>query len=1056
MTLLALRNSIAILMASLGVAILGLVALGRLPVDLFPNINLPIINVGTIYTGAGVLDIEKTVTYPIEKAVSAVSDVKFVESKSRQGLSTVRLWMNWGADVNNGQTEVIQRIQQILNSLPTGIKQPFIVRYDLSNIPVVLVTVSGGGLDERQLYDLTYNAIEPQLERLGGVASASIDGGKVRQITVNLNRDQLYAKGVSIVDVVSAVNSANFLLPAGDMKAGRLDYNLYTNNQFAIVPPMENIVVRTVGPNGVPIHVKDLGYVADSHETQTSIVRIDDERGVFLSVNKQPGANTIAVVDQVKKLLPTLLGVPPGVKVGITFDQSIYIRRAIESLWDEAIQGSVLAFVVILVFLRSLTSTLIISIAIPLSILLSFICMYFLGQTLNVFTLGGLALAVGRLVDDSIVELENINRHLNIPGTPRRTAVLDAAREVAMPIFSATITTIIVFVPTVFLEGQIKLLFIPLTFTISISLFASFLVSRTVTPLLALKLITPEKPVGPASRSLRDRLFLGSRYFFTWIEERYARSIEWALAHPRLVVGSTAGAFVASLFLVSAPSLGLGPLIGTEFFPASDEAQFRINLKAPVGTRVEETERIVKAMESIVKAELRAEELVSIVSNVGIPQGPSAVFTSNTGPHSASVQVDLSTADERKRSDREIIAALRPRFAGKFPGTTYRFVPGGLVARTINFGSDTALEVEVLGYDLGAADALSRELARIMASTSGVTDVTISRDANYPQFEITVDREKAAAAGLFQRGIAEAVLFSLNSNASISPSIFTDPRTGNQYNVVVQLDEPYRRTPEDLGRIFVTTDDGRPVLLSTIADIKQSAGPVEIERKYQQRLVRIAANAVGRDLGSISEELEAKFGRLPLPAGFTVRLGGQTEQQRESFASLSFTSLLAVLLVYMVLASQFRSLKDPFTIMFSVPMGLIGVFWALYLTNTTLSTTSFMGIIMMVGIVVSNGVLLVEYINERRRHGEPLRVAVPRAGRIRLRPILMTVLTTVVGLLPMALAFGVGTEANQPLAIAVIGGLLVSTFFTLILIPTLYVMLEERFPRTIREAEETS
>ena len=1056
MTLLALRNSIAILMASLGVAILGLVALGRLPVDLFPNINLPIINVGTIYTGAGVLDIEKTVTYPIEKAVSAVSDVKFVESKSRQGLSTVRLWMNWGADVNNGQTEVIQRIQQILNSLPTGIKQPFIVRYDLSNIPVVLVTVSGGGLDERQLYDLTYNAIEPQLERLGGVASASIDGGKVRQITVNLNRDQLYAKGVSIVDVVSAVNSANFLLPAGDMKAGRLDYNLYTNNQFAIVPPMENIVVRTVGPNGVPIHVKDLGYVADSHETQTSIVRIDDTRGVFLSVNKQPGANTIAVVDQVKKLLPKLLGVPPGVKVGITFDQSIYIRRAIESLWDEAIQGSVLAFVVILVFLRSLTSTLIISIAIPLSILLSFICMYFLGQTLNVFTLGGLALAVGRLVDDSIVELENINRHLNIPGTPRRTAVLDAAREVAMPIFSATITTIIVFVPTVFLEGQIKLLFIPLTFTISISLFASFLVSRTVTPLLALKLITPEKPVGPASRSLRDRLFLGSRYFFTWIEERYARSIEWALAHPRLVVGSTAGAFVASLFLVSAPSLGLGPLIGTEFFPASDEAQFRINLKAPVGTRVEETERIVKAMESIVKAELRAEELVSIVSNVGIPQGPSAVFTSNTGPHSASVQVDLSTADERKRSDREIIAALRPRFAGKFPGTTYRFVPGGLVARTINFGSDTALEVEVLGYDLGAADALSRELARIMASTSGVTDVTISRDANYPQFEITVDREKAAAAGLFQRGIAEAVLFSLNSNASISPSIFTDPRTGNQYNVVVQLDEPYRRTPEDLGRIFVTTDDGRPVLLSTIADIKQSAGPVEIERKYQQRLVRIAANAVGRDLGSISEELEAKFGRLPLPAGFTVRLGGQTEQQRESFASLSFTSLLAVLLVYMVLASQFRSLKDPFTIMFSVPMGLIGVFWALYLTNTTLSTTSFMGIIMMVGIVVSNGVLLVEYINERRRHGEPLRVAVPRAGRIRLRPILMTVLTTVVGLLPMALAFGVGTEANQPLAIAVIGGLLVSTFFTLILIPTLYVMLEERFPRTIREAEETS
>jgi CzcA family heavy metal efflux pump len=1053
MTLLALRNSIAILMASLGIAILGIVALGRLPIDLFPNINLPIINIGTLYTGAGVLDIERTVTYPIEKAVSAVSDVKFVESKSRQGLSTVRVWMNWGADVNNGQSEVIQRIQQILNSLPTGIKQPFIVRFDLSNIPVALVTVSGGRLDERQLYDLAYNTIEPQLERLNGVASASVDGGKVRQITVNLNRDQLYAKGLSVLDVVRAVNGANFLLPAGDIKAGRLDYNIYTNNQFTIIRPMEDIVVRKVGANEVPVHIKDVGAVADSHETQTSIVRIDNERGVFLSVNKQPGANTIAVVDQVKALLPRLIAVPAGVKVGITLDQSVYIRQAIESLWHEAIQGCVLAFLVILIFLRSLTSTLIISIAIPLSILLSFICMYFLGQTLNVFTLGGLALAVGRLVDDSIVELENINRHLNIPGTPRDKAVLDAAREVAMPIFSATITTIIVFVPTVFLEGQLKLLFVPLTFTISISLFASFLVSRTVTPLLALKVLQGEQPVDPASRKIKDRVFGFSQRFFEGMEEIYQRLLEWALGHRRLVVGATAVAFVASLFLVLAPYAGLRPLIGTEFFPASDEAQFRVDLKAPIGTRVEETEQTVKGMEGIIRATLGPDELVSVVSNIGIPQGQAAVLTNNTGPHSASIQVDLTPGDRRKRSDRDIVNALRPRLAGQFAGTTYRFVPGGLVSRTINFGAETALEVEILGYDLAAAEALSREASQILKTTEGVADVTVSRDANYPQFEVMVDRAKAAASGISQRTIAQAVLFSLNSNASVSPSVFTDPRTGNQYNVVVQLDEPYRRTPDDLRKIFVTTGDDRPVLLSTVAEITQSTGPVEIERKYQQRLIRIAANVVGRDLGSISAELQTRLDQIPLPAGFTIRLGGQSEQQREAFGSLFFTSILAILLVYMVLASQFKSLKDPFTIMFSVPMGLIGVFWALYLTNTTLSTTSFMGIIMMVGIVVSNGVLLVEYINELRRHGVPLLDAVPRAGRIRLRPILMTVLTTVVGLLPMALAFGVGTEANQPLAIAVIGGLLVSTFFTLVLIPTLYVTFEERFPRRLSDED---
>ena len=1048
MTYLALRNGIAILMASLGIAILGFVSLGRLPIDLFPNINLPIINIGTVYTGAGVLDIEKTVTYPIEKAVSAVSDVKFVESKSRQGLSTVRLWMNWGADVNNGQTEVIQRIQQILASLPSGIKQPFVLRFDLSNIPVSVVTVSGGGLDERQLYDLAYNTIEPQLERLGGVASASVDGGKVRQITVNLNRDQLFAKGLSVLDVVRAVNDSNFLLPAGDMKVGKLDYNIYTNNQFQLVKPMEDIVVRRAGANAVPIHVKDLGYVIDSYETQTAIVRVDGERAVFMRVNKQPGANTVGVVDSVKELMPKLLGVPPGVRVGMTLDQSIYIRQAIESLWHEAIQGSALAFLIILIFLRSLTSTIIISIAIPLSILLSFICMYFLGQTLNVFTLGGLALAVGRLVDDSIVELENINRHLNIPGTPRRKAVLDAAREVAMPIFSATVTTIIVFLPTIFLVGQTKLLFIPLTFTISISLFASFLISRTVTPLLALKLLQPEKPIDPSSRGFKDRVFRFSQRFFERMEEIYQSVIEWSLGHRRVVLTSIAVAFVGSLFLVTAPRFGLKPLIGSEFFPGSDEGQFRVNIKAPIGTRVEETERTIKGMESIIRANTKPEEVKSIISNVGIPQGRSAVFTNNTGPHSATIQIYLSTADKRKRSDKEIVAAIRPKFAGQFPGTRYQFVTGGLVARVINFGSETAIDAEILGYDLPTAEAMSREVARLMRETEGVADVNVTRDANYPQFEVMVDREKAAMAGLSQRDVAQAALFSLNSNSSVNPSVFTDPRTGNQYNLVVQLDEVYRQTPDDLERLFVTAND-RPVQLSTLARIKQSTGPVEIERKYQQRLVHVTANAVGRDLGSVSEDLERKFAQLPKPAGFTIRLGGQTEQQREAFGALYFMSLLALILVYMVLASQFKSLKDPFTIMFSVPMGLIGVFWALYLTNTTLSTTSFMGIIMMVGIVVSNGVLLVEYINELRRHGVPVHEAVPRAGRVRLRPILMTVLTTVVGLLPMALAFGVGTEANQPLAIAVIGGLLVSTFFTLVLIPTLYVIFEERWPRRI-------
>ena len=1037
LTLMAMRNGIAILMASLAIVVLGATSLSRMPIDLFPNINYPSIRIGTIYKGANVQDIERTVTYPIEKAVSAVSNVRYVESRSRQGISVVEVFFTWGADLDAGLTEVVQRIQQIMNQLPTGVQQPFILKFDLSNIPVCLVTLSGGGLDEKQLYDLAYNTVEPQLERLPGVASANVDGGKIRQITVNLNRDLLYSKGISVTEVARIVNDSNFLLPSGDMKLGTVDYNVFTNNQFSIVEPMENIVVRRV--EGKPIRVRDLGRVEDSAETQQSIVRVNGERAVYLRVNKQPGANTVEVVDAVKRTLPGLLGVPAGVAVNLTFDQSTYIRQSIHSLWHEASVGSVLAFLVILIFLRSFVSTVIISIAIPLSLLLTLVAMHLLGQTLNIFTLGGLALAVGRLVDDSIVELENINRHLNMPEKPRRRAVLDAAREVAMPIFVSTITTIVVFLPTIFLEGQAKLLFIPLTFTISCSMFASFLVSRTVTPLLCLHWLQPS--AAPTRSNLYTRVLEWSGRSLARLDEAYQRGLGWALGHRKTLI--------AGIVAVAATAVALLPMIGTEFFPPSDESQFILRVRAPVGTRVEETERIVAKMEEIVRTSVKPGEISSVVSTVGVPSGRSGIFSQNTGPHAAQLQVYLSTPDERKRSDRDIVGAIRPRFAGLFPGTTYQVQFGGIVSRILNFGAQAPIEVEQIGYDLKDAQTVSREVSRALQETQGIADVFISREENYPQFDIVVDREKAAAAGVSQRNIAEAALFSLNSNVGVNPAIFTDPRTGNQYNMVVQLDEPFRSGPEDLRRLFVIGDGGRPVLLGNVAQITQGTGPVMIERKYQQRVVKIAANPTGRDLGSISDELEERFRALALPPGFSLQLGGQTQQQREAFGSLKFTTILALLLVYMVMASQFRSLLDPFIIMFSVPLGMIGVIWALFLTNTTLNVTSFMGIIMMVGIVVSNGVLLVEYINELRRHGLDLHEAVVRAGRTRLRPIVMTSLTTLVGLFPMALGIDVGSEANAPLARAVIGGLAVSTVLTLILIPTLYVILEERFPRRV-------
>ena len=1047
LTLAAMRNAIAVLMASLAIVLLGMTSINRISIDLFPNINFPQIQVGTVYKGASAQDIERSVTYPLEKAVSAVANVKYVESRSRQGFSLVIVQFNWGTDIDAALTKVVQRINQIINTLPPGVQQPFIIKSDLSNIPVCVVTVSGGGLDERALYDLAYNTIEPQFERLSGVASANVDGGKIRQITINLDRDRLYSKGLSVNEVTKSVNDANFLLPSGDVKVGSFDYNVFTNNQFSVVEPMEDIIVRRMGTT--QIRLRDVGRVEDSAETQVSIVRVNGERSVFLRINKQPGANTVEVVDAVRATLPKLLGVPPGVNVNLSFDQSSYIRQSIESLWHEAAIGSILAFLVILVFLRSFVSTIIISIAIPLSLLLTLIAMYFLGQTLNIFTLGGLALAVGRLVDDSIVELENINRHLDVPSKPRRKAVLDAAREVAMPIFVSTITTIVVFLPTVFLEGEARLLFIPLTFTISFSLFASFLVSRTVTPLLCLQWLRSEheKPEHRGLRARFDRLFVWSGRIFERLDAWYQRCLEWSLDHRRALIGGILAMSASAIVIYLTPNA-----VGTEFFPASDESQFRLQVRAPVGTRVEETERIVKRMEDIIRSTARPGEIKTIVSSIGVPGGRSGLFSQNTGPHAAQLQVYLSDPDKRSRKDKEIFGEMGPRLGGQSPGTIFTIQFGGIVSRVINSGAQQPIEIEQLGYDLRDARDTARQVVRSIQEVPGVTFPFISREENYPQFDIVVDREKAAMAGLSQRDIAQAALISLHSNVSLNPSIFTDPRTGNQYNVVVQLDEPFRTTAEDLSRLFVMGEGSRPVLLGAVAEVKQGVGPVMIERKYQQRLIKINAQpAADRDLGAIAQDIDDKLKALPTPPGFTFQLGGQIQQQREAFGSLKFTSVLAIILVYMVMASQFRSLLDPFIIMFSVPLGMIGVVWALFLTRTTLNVTSFMGIIMMVGIVVSNGVLLVEYMNELRRQGLPLREAVVKGGRTRLRPILMTSLTTLVGLLPMALGIGTGSEANAPLARAVIGGLAVSTVLTLLFIPTLYVMLEERFPRRMAE-----
>jgi multidrug efflux pump subunit AcrB len=886
-----------------------------------------------------------------------------------------------------------------------------------------------------------------------GVASATVGGGKQREIQVDVDPDQLRARGMGILDVVSAVRSSNLLFASGSMRAGDRDYNVFTNTQIEDARRLEDVVLRaeakgTQGQGASVVRVRDVGRVEDGTVEQANVVRVGGGRGVYLRVLKQPGANTIEVVDQLRKAMGNLRGVPTSTVLDLSFDQSRYIRSAVGALEHEAVQGGVLAALVILVFLASVRSTAIVSVAIPLSIVATFVLLYFAGQTLNVFTLGGLALGVGRLVDDSIVELENIHRHLEHDPKDRKGAVLSAAQEVAMPILVSTITTIVVFFPVLFLKGVARNLFLPLALTISFALVMSFFVSRTVTPLLCLywmRAEAPEKMKGPGGAILR---------WLSRVDDAYARMLRWVLRRRALVVVAILAGFGASLTLF--------PRIGTEFFPDSDESQFSLIYKTPIGTRVERTEEVGKRLEAIVDGKLtkpgRGKLYTTSLDDVGLPGGRTALFTANTGPHSGNLQVNLVPRAQRADSDVALAERVRAALGELFPGTQVVFFTGGIVKRILNFGAAAPIDVEIVGYDLEEAAAYASRVAhalRGVADASGaslLTDVQIGREENYPELDVVVDREKAGALGITQSDVAQTVAASLVGSSQFAPIPYTDPKSGNEYPISVRLDPARRAQVNDLSDMLLRTPSGNTVALSNVARIERSSGPVTIARKYLQRVVDVTANvAPGKDLGSATAGVRRALEDLPPPDGFTVGLSGQSEAQRQAFAGLGFAGILALALVYMVLASQFRSLVDPLVIMFSVPLGISGVLVALWATKTTLSVNSAMGAIMMIGIVVSNGVLLVDFANVLRRRGEDIVEATVQAGRTRLRPILMTTIATIFGLLPMALGVGEGSETNLPLARAVIGGLTVSTVFTLFLVPCLYTALD-RFAK--RAADE--
>ncbi len=1039
LTRLALKYPISTVLIGFTILVLGIVSLTQLPIDLLPNVSIPVVTTITYWTGASPMDMEQAVTAIEERSVSSVNDVQYIQSQTREGVGQIKINFNWGANVDVGLVDVIQRLDRAMIQLPTGVQQPISLRFDITSLPVITLAVSGN-MDERDLYDLAYNTIEPQIEHLNGVASAQVTGGRIREIHVMLDRERIQALGLPITSVITAVSNSNLIVPSGDLKSGVFDYALNTKSLFNVVAPIGDIVLSDTG--GVPVRVRDVARVEDSYQEETETIRVDGKPGLILSVQKLASSNTVAVVDNIMKSIPKLTGVPPNVHIALTFDQSVYIRQTIDGLSHEAVIGAILAMIIIMIFLRNIRGTIIIIVAIPMSILITFIMFRFGNVTLNIMTFGGLALAVGRLVDDSIVELEAISRHYNNPkpGETKIQQTLAAAGEVATPIFVSTLTTVIVFLPVVFLTGIAKLLFIPLTITIAVALFGSFFISRTITPLLCLRFLPPEKAMDRTSRKLPDRMRIFFHDLIDRIDQGYEKMLEWALGHRKLIIISILAIATASVFLFK--------FIGTEFFPDQDESVFTVSVKNPVGTRIEETTKTVQALEDLIRKNVP--EMTAMVSDIGVPPAKSGnFFGDNTGEHAANIQVSLSAPDQRKRSIFLIMDSLRPKI-NNYLGASVIVSASGFLRYLLNFGSAAPIDIEVRGFDLDKGTALANQVLAAVRSTPGAVNAVSSREDDLPEIRVNIDRQKAGILGITVAQIANTISSAVDGNVA---SLYSDPVNGNQYNMLVRYSEEYRSSIDDLRKIPINTPSGSLVLLGEIANITLDASPVEIDLKYQQRIIDVTAEVSGRDLGSVAADIQTKLDQMTLPPGFEVKLGGNVEQQQQTFSGLAMAFALAILLVYVVMASQFQSLMDPFIIMFTVPFGIVGVLWALFLTGTTLSVTSFQGIIVMVGVVVSNGILLVDYTNHLRMKGETLHRAVIDGGRTRLKPILMTSIATVLGLIPMAMGLG-GEKTQAPLAIAVIGGLSLSTLLTLFFVPTLYTIFEERFRKKIETPEE--
>ena len=1051
---LALSRPYTFIVMALVIVLLTPLVLLRTPTDIFPNIDIPVISLVWQFNGLQAQEMEQRITANSERAVTTlVNDVEHIESQSLNGIAVVKIYFQPNANIQTALAQTTATVQTILRFLPAGTTSPLVAIYSASTVPVIQIGLTSDTLSEQQLFDFGNNFIRTQLATVQGAALPFPYGGKQRLISVDLDTVALQSKGLAPVDIVNAMNSQNLIVPTGTAKLGSLEYMVELNGSPQTVAGLNDLPVKTL--HGATIYMRDVAHIRDGFSPQTNIVRVNGQRGVLMAVYKTGAASTLDIVKRVKETLQNYSGsIPEELHVGMLFDQSLFVRASIYGVLREALIAACLTAFMILVFLGNWKSTLIIAASIPLSILVSVLCLSALGETINIMTLGGLALAVGILVDDATVEIENINRNLAM-GKETVQAILDGAQQIAVPAFVSTLCICIVFIPMFFLSGVAKFLFVPLAEAVIFAMLASYMWSRTIVPTLAMYLLSADDEHIPAGH--KQGFFRGYQQKFEHGFERfrdsYRDALRSALATPILFASCFLAFCVLSTLLIF--------VLGRDFFPSVDAGQIRLHFRARTGLRIEETARLADQVDGVIRQTIPKAELETVLDNIGLPYSGINLTYSNAGTFGTSdAEILVQLKGEREKPTGEYINELRRKLPHEFPGVQFFFQPADIVTQILNFGSPAPIDVQVTGNDRPGNYQIAEKLASQLRHIPGAADVHVQQAFDQPALHLEIDRTRVQALGLQAKDVAQNLLVSLSSSFQTAPTFWLDPQNGVSYSVAVQTPQYRMDTYQALQNTPVTgsAPNLRPQILANLVTTSTTARPAVISHYNVQPMINVYSSVDGRDLGGVADEVAKRVDEIEkeLPQGSHIVTRGQVQTMKTSFTGLAFGLLGAIVLAYLLIVVNFQSWLDPFIIITALPGALAGICWMLLITHTTLNVPSLTGAIMCMGVATANSILMVSFAREQMDEGKSPMDAAVEAGFVRMRPVIMTALAMIIGMVPMAIGLGEGGEQNAPLGRAVIGGLLFATFATLFFVPCVFSMihgwLEKRKSHGLREA----